>query len=107
MLQLCRHTLSGRTGGASGWHSDGHGSDHRNASRRAVIPTVGLFDRRALMVMGSRLAATSLVAASLVICSPHCTVQCGAVQTGGIALCRVLRATSKLDFESLTPLHVT
>ena len=41
---------------------------------------------------------------SLVICSPHCTVQY--VDLRGTALCRVGGATSKLDLPSLTPLSV-
>ena len=58
---------------------------------------VGLAFRR-LHVRGS------LSAASLVICSPHCTVQY--VELRGTALCRVGGATSQLDLPSLTPLSV-
>ena len=43
-------------------------------------------------------------AASLVICSPHCTVQY--MELGGTALCRVVGATSQLDLPSLTPLPI-
>ena len=46
----------------------------------------------------------SVSAVSLVICSPHCTVQY--VELSGTALCRVLGATNQLDLPSMTPLSV-
>ena len=47
---------------------------------------------------------SSLSAAILMICSPHCTVQY--VELRGTALCRVGGETSQLDLPSLTPLSV-
>ena len=70
------YTLSGRTGSALVWHSEG----------RTIEALSG--------------------AVSVFICSPARIAVCNTWRSGGTALCRVGGPTSELDLPSLTPLSV-